>query len=266
METIKAQKFNSLIEFSDYLKNTPANCLSGQSVKKVSKRDNFYKTTSFTQANMLMLNGWDSGTAKVTEIMNIQAAGVESVKRLMLDVVGVIPCAPAYLSGSPRNMINIKRRNVSKPVLRLLYCTGALGSVSADTIIKAGATMFNTILGIESAGVRVELWAGTVSYEWSSNGLELVGNFVKIKSADQPINVMQMTYPIIHPSFQRRHSFAFRERQNLDNNTWDCYGSTCNNIEEIRKCADFTGLSVDHILTVNSIRGKSEKEIADMIK
>lgn len=259
---IDAAKFGSLVEFSDYLNSTPANCLTGGSVDEAGRYDDYYLTENYDQAEKYMIGGWDSGTAKVNKIMSENYNGVETVRRLSLSVVGVMPCVPAYLSGSPRNMINIVRHSVPCPVVRLLFCTGVTSGVDGDDVLKVGAAVFNTILGLEAGGVRVELWCGTVA---GASG-DMVANFVKIKDTHQTANIMQMCYPVCHPSFQRRHGFAFRERQNLNNTQWEGYGFTVSNIGDIRKCAANCGLDVDAVLTFDSCQYKTELQIAENIQ
>lgn len=90
---------------------------------------------------------------------------------------------------------------------------------------SAAAKMFNVISSIEAAGIRVELHIACAVESHNSRERAGLTTIVKIKSADQPFNVLSMCYPVVHPSYLRRHMFAAWERANArEDRDWSAYG------------------------------------------
>lgn len=260
---IISRKFNSLFELSNYIKNTPANCLRGKSEWGGSDDDGFYNTTDFAQATNYMLNGWDYGTGELVKAINADFDGQKIVKKLSLSVVGALPCVAAYLAGSPKSMLKVTKTKKHAPIIRVIYCSGALGSVKAQEVIDTGARVFNAFRAIEAAGVRVELYAGNCAY--SSGDTEKCGMFVKIKDTDHPLNPMSMAYCFVHSSFQRRHGFAFRERSGLTNKLWSGYGSTYTSVWGVDELARAAGIDGAKILTFYSCRNLTTEQIIEQL-
>ncbi|MBD5306080.1 MAG: hypothetical protein HDS14_00405 [Bacteroides sp.] len=260
------KKFNSLAEFAEYLDTAPLGPGWYESLlhSKATYPDyvEFSGTKDYTEANNMMLNGWDYGKEEVTKIMNDRFDGVQEVKRLTLSYVGAVPCVPAYLSGSPRNMIAIKKQSARRPVVTIVYNAAVGGSVEASDIMTTAAKLFNVIRGLELGGVSVELYAGSFSVSGNDN----VNLLVKVKSASQPLNLLTMCYPVVHPSFNRRHKFAFIERSGLSCENWGDYGGSLTDIAEMTKRASALGLTNPNCFSFYNLQYKTEKQIAEMIR
>lgn len=262
-----SRKFNSLHEFSSWLAETPVTPgfePSSYGCSHSSANSKFYGTPDYDTAENMMLGGWDSGAADVKKIMLERCGGYEIAKRLALSVVGVIPCIPAYMANSPKNMISIKRRNIAKPVVTICYNCAVPSFVDAKDITTAAAKILNVVRGLEAGGVGVELWA--CSFSQDQNGKDTVSLAVKIKSSSEPFNVLNMAYPLIHPSFNRRHKFAFIERCGVCFDRWCNYGVAISNRSRMAELAESAGIEKPICFSYSGIFGKTESEIADMIK
>lgn len=255
-----SRRFESLCEFSRWLENTPAT--SGFPMASETSDYEFTKTESFEVANKMMLGGWDSGAADVEKIMFENTDGVENARRFALSVAGAIPCVPAYLAGSPANMIAIKRRKIARPVITICYNCAVPGCVEADDIKRVAAKLLNVVRGLEAGGVGVNLWACSFSLGFGDS----VTMAVKIKSSDEPFNVLNMAYPLVHPSFNRRHKFAFIERCGGDARTWDGYGRGITDSAEMQRMAASVGIDGAICFCYDSLSWRSESEILNMIK
>lgn len=266
-----SKKFNSLHEFSQFIENnTPAGFFAGWDSERLAsgltgrKYSKEKGTKDFATANKLMLNGWKEGAERVQKFMSesIQATAAKSQTRR--GPVGFAPCVPAYIQGHPCNMYNKKRVRVPARVVTIFYNCAVDWRVDAQRIEKAAAALFNVITGFEAAGVRVELWVGEMSRDKTNT--EIAAFAVKVKTASQPFNLLKMIYPIVHPSFLRRHAFAWLERAGVDSdNAWGAYGY-CLPKEKQAAAVASLGVKTNNVIDFYMIDGKSEKEITAMIK
>lgn len=266
-EIIKRGKlFNSLHDLAAWIDATPADASfiteisheTGASAKK------FTGSGSYEESINLALNGWDYGAAEVNKIMIERAENYEQVKRLTISYVGCVPCVPAFLAGSPANMIAIKKRPTNKPIITICYNSAVGFNITTEAITKAAAKLLNVIRGLEAGGVAINLFA--CSFSRSNDSTETETLAVKIKDSKEPFNVLNMAYPLIHPSFLRRQSFAFTERDGGNYKAWSNYGCTIHDREKMRSMAANIGINNAVCLSYYDLCNRDEKQITELIK
>ena len=264
-----SKKFESLTAFSAWLDTSPvlgyfaeSNHLS--SADQSDERKEFTHTDSFEDAKKLMLGGWHAGAKRVAAFM--AAGGVrgrQDQPQNFYSPVGFAPSVGRYLAGHPCNMINRKKVLTPSPIVTIFYNICVSYNISSSSMEKAAAKLFNVIAGLEARGVRVNLWVGMINHYLNS----AVDCAVKIKSAGQPFNLLKMVYPVVHPSFFRRHLFAFIERAGVSNDRgWHGYGKVTRNKIDIAAAVAALNIQAKNIISYYDIEHKTEKEINDMIK
>lgn len=206
--------FNSVNEFYAALQRRSVNeTFSGKEDSLTKGCESFYGTSDMETANELLLNGDAENSAKLQTVRvktNADKYVEKFKKQTDRGVVGFLPCIPAYLSGQPRNMFSIKRIYQKSKIINLIIDHAIPSTVSADKIINAGAQIASAVCSIEKSGVRVNLFIG-ISGKKKNQTLTCL---VKIKNAGAPLNKLRITYPIVHPSFLRRHFFRWVETNN----------------------------------------------------
>lgn len=264
MKTI-AKKFDSLTAFSSWLAVTP-NKFDDSDIRWGSRGsdDDFYKTPDYETANNMMLGGWSDGAKRIQAFMTSGSVGAAPARRVVNSVVGFAPNVPAAIAGRPLNMRRAIKVNQPRRVVSIFYNTSVAASVDASDIEKNAAKLFNVVAGLERSGVRVELWVGSLS-ENVGRRREYLGLAIKIKSADQPLNVLKMCYPVVHPSFNRRHKFSFVEKVCDPKNGWDQYGRKTNDIQAAKMISDM-GIKDVTFFDFEKLDNKTEEEILKMIK
>lgn len=266
MKTI-SRKFDSLTALSAFIANTsvcgffenyPAECLAS-----VSGSEAKTNTESYDTANNLMLGGWHDG-AKRVQVAMVQSASASSDRpRCYNSVVGFAPNVPNYLAGYPLNMINKKRVRVPARVVDIVYNCAVDYGVESNKIETAAAKLFNVAVSLERSGVRANLWVMVAS----EAGRERFVMAVKIKSANQPFNLVKMIYPVVHPSFLRRHGLAVMERAGLSRSTkWGCYGRPISDDKKQKECASALGVNTQNVFNYYQVSEMTEREITNMIK
>ena len=181
--------------------------------KKLSSEDSgraFTLTESYDEANTLARNGYMDGLDK------IKAAGTKSrhmgsaPKALpAMGVVGFAPHVPNAITGVPLSMITKTQVEQKAKVISVLYYMGGAARVGAQEFVDAGKNILNVIYSLELQGYRVALYVMTTFCEPSERAICTV----QIKHWRQPSNPLKIAYPLVHPSFFRRHGFRWLETQ-----------------------------------------------------
>lgn len=222
--------FNSVNEFYAALQKRSVNEIfkENQSSQLVGEKS-FFGTSNMDSANELLLNG-DTENSKKLQAVNVKIESNQFTERFKKQttrsVAGFMPCIPAYLSGQPRNMFSIKKVYHKSKIINMVVGKSIPFYINADDIIIAGAKIASAICSLEKAGMRINLYIGaTVETE----GQKLTC-LVKIKNAGAPLNKLRITYPIVNPSFFRRHYFRWMEtyQGNLKKNFSRAHGRIAN--------------------------------------
>lgn len=260
-------KFKSLSELSNFIDLTPAKGIFENAAYLASCDESEYLaaftgTKSLNEAKELMLGGWHDGAKSVAAYMAKSAAGHKGTAPAIYNsVIGFAPCVPAYLSGLPLNMYNQKQAANNKRIISITYNIAVDFKVSADDIKQTSAKLFNVIVGLEKQGISTELYICSIAKGCS----EQIFLSACIKQAGRAFNLLSAVYPFVHPSMVRRQYFAIVERAGVKLKDWlSSYGSpvVATTVEECKR----VGIPAENVFSYYSLRGKSEKEIAEMLK
>lgn len=205
-------EYDSLHEFYEYLIHTPFNdafCWA----KHFSVDGDYYftKTRDFSEAVELFKNGWsDMATKLVQKLKVIESKTEPTMKpKNVLGVAGYQAIVPLYLQGVPNNMVTKKMTPVKQKVITLNKSIDYNGGVSADQIIEESIKAMQIVKKLEAQGYRCNLnivlgtTAGFPSKQFVVK--------VRIKSANEKLNVSKLAFPLVHPSMLRRLFFRFIE-------------------------------------------------------
>lgn len=208
------KKFNSIGEFSDYLKNGKVqSCFADAQYSSMvsTSKTGSCKTKTYQEADDLLLYG-DKNLQK-----KIEAAGVlttrlklktmQPKRQIFSCVCGVAPNVPNAIAGIPTAMVNVREIRQKQKVINICYNCSCSGATSAESIIKTAAQFISACMLIEASGIRTNIYLSEISQKNKTTSAFLV----RIKSAAQPFDVLKMCYPLAHPSMLRRHFFKAME-------------------------------------------------------
>lgn len=205
-------EYDSLQEFYQYLVSTHFNnafCWASHSSVEGDKW--FTKTKDFSEAVELFRNGWsDMATKLVQKLKVIESKTEPTMKpRNTLSVCGYQAIVPLYLQGVPNNMVNKKMVPVKQKVITLNKSIDYHGGVDADDIIEESIKAMQIVKKLEAQGYRCNLniVLGTTA---GSPAKQFIVK-VRIKSANEKLNVSKLAFPLVHPSMLRRLFFRFIE-------------------------------------------------------
>lgn len=120
------------------------------------------------------------------------------------DVAGYQPIIPNAIMGLPKSMINSSLTPIKMKVIDIYYESTVPAYRDADELIKAGSKMLGVITELEGQGYRFNLYI-TQGYYDKKLGTDML--CLKVKSANQPLDLKRMSFPIAHTSFFRGMGF-----------------------------------------------------------
>ena len=248
-------EFNGIQEFYDYICNTPLNDTFRWSDYLASQKNraSWSGTSTFEEAADLLRNGWTYGAQDLTKKLKIAEADkqVQSTYKNILSMAGYQAIVPLYLNGVPNNMVNKKLVPVKQKVLTINKALSCSASVSSETLKAESVKCFQIIKKIEASGIRVNL-----------NLLISTGHVcvkIRLKSANEKLNVSKLAFPLIHTAMFRRLYFRFIETYpTIPRSYRSGYGRVPTE-EELRKvCAK------GEILLPTLLCGSNESEITKL--
>lgn len=203
-------EYESLNEFYKYICDTPFNeAFRWAEHSSVSGDMSFTKTKSFDEAVDLFKNGWSDMANKLVQKLKVIENKTEHTMkpRNTLSVCGYQAIVPLYLQGAPNNMMNKKMVPVKQKVITLNKSIDYKARTSADEIIEESIKAMRIVKKLEAQGYRCNLNIVLGSKESSSSFFVKV----RIKSANEKLNVSKLAFPLVHPSMLRRLFFRFIE-------------------------------------------------------
>ena len=204
------REFSSLNDFETYITNTPLNdTFRWAKLASVSGSEKFTGTHSYEQAVEMFKNGWQSKAEELTKKLKvIQNQVIDAqVQKVIFDVVGFQASVPRYLQGIPTNMVNKKLVPIKQKIVTINKDISYNCGVTTEQIVEASIQTLQLVKKIEAQGIRVNLnliWGVKAS---GSN--EVVK--IRLKSANERVNISKLAFPLVHPSMLRRLCFRYLE-------------------------------------------------------
>ena len=205
-------EFDSLQEFYNYICDTPFNeVFRWTKHSSVDGSKLWTKTESFEEAVSLFKNGWSDMASKLVQKLKVIESKTEPAMkpRNTLSVCGYQAVVPLYLQGVPNNMMNKKMVPVKQKVITLNKSLDYSSVTSSDKIVEESVKAMQIIKKLEAQGFRCNLniCLGTsAGYPEKQFIIK-----VRIKSANEKLNVSKLAFPLVHPSMLRRLFLRFIE-------------------------------------------------------
>ena len=262
MEKVIFNKFDSVEQFSTWLQVTPQTAKGKELNESVTNSFKFTGTESFEEAQNLLKYGDKVNADKINATIRkikAQGKGNETRNKLYNSPCGFMPIVPKVLAGDPQNMLAIrKERYKSTKVLNIAYNTMVSWSISTEEIIETAAKVANVIASLEKNGYRVNLYAFSCGIGKRNTAFSLL---VKIKDSGKYFDTLRIAYPLVNPSFLRRHTFAYLERLK----GYGIFGGYNGVIKNDSKVKEYLPINASYLSFYNC-KGKTEQEITKMIE
>lgn len=230
----------------------------------------FTKTNTFEEAVELYKNGWEEIAQKLVEKIDIPQINSSVKTRMNYNVVGFQASVPRYLQGIPTSMIDKKNVIQKQKVITVVKHIGYLSSVSTDTIIENSIKALKIIQALEQKGYRVNLDvispANEIKYKqnfYTKNTetyREAIVVRIRVKEANERLNISKVAFPLVHPSMLRRIIFRIREIETEKKADWLGMGSSIYDREEVKNFLEKGELYLHNFID------DINKEVENMVK
>ena len=221
------REFDSIHSFVEYIEGTPLNNVFKWSKLGSTDTTNYswYTTHNYEEAKNKLHYGDKALSEKLTGILKVEKHSQNMlVQKPSYGVAGYQASVPRYLQGIPTNMIAKKSVVQKQKVITITKNIGYYGSFTGQEIIDEAIKAVQLINTIEAHGIRCNLYVSSIA---AASGTA-VGFRVKIKSANERLNISKLAFPLANPSMLRRFSFRYREvAPETTSGFSGSYGSSC---------------------------------------
>ena len=259
------EKYESVTEFINTIEKRQVRESFRNCQESKSKDYDFTGTYDYPEANNLLMYGDKKNADKLNEALRkikTQGKGNETRNKLYNSPCGFMPIVPKVLAGDPQNMLAIKKQAYrSTKVINIIYSMSCSGSVPADEILNNSAKLVEVICQLEKNGYRVNLYAGDNARFMRLKSYTAV--IIKLKDSGKYLDPLKIAYPLVNPSFLRRHAFRWME-------TFPEFDA-CGNYGGAMSGEEFREFMKDKfknavVLSFYDVCGKDTKEITKMIE
>lgn len=250
------QKFYDCSSFSSYLETAKTNkVFQGERLASNAGDDNWTGTRDYQTADSYLREGDTKNSDKLIETCKgVKIPHVHGSRPVdARHVAGYRPNVAAYIMGQPKTMWKHVKTPARNKVVNVMLSVSCHCGVSATEKINVGIKMAYVVIALERQGYRVNLWACSMA----KDGNDVVCPFVRVKSAEQPLNIRKLVYPLVNPSFFRRHGFRFIETvEGMTEDSWPWgYGYPITEMSEFRKYIEQSGIKYDVAITHYEVAG-----------
>lgn len=161
---------------------------------------------SMKDALAMARDGWADGADQAAKLHDGIVASMPERKRLArFDIAGQVPNIPRALAGNPMNMLrHVRKETAQRPIVTLVCSIAVNWGYPPSAMLCHAAAMAAVVDFLESAGFRCEV----LMVARTSNSRLAAEIAIKLKAAEQPLNLSVMAYGLGHPAIWRRMIFA----------------------------------------------------------
>lgn len=210
--------FFSVADMRDYIATMPVGSRYAALRKGINSQRtdpwyvDFSRSASYAEAEKMLDYGCPEIAENLAKVV-CKTQKIELKNSFVRQQAGFVPVVASWLCGDPQSMLTVKRQRRQARVIDVVFCVVFDCHVSAADIIRGQSRGLSVVRALEESGLRVNLWVAMCSCKMLRGGGNLeLAFYLRLKKAEEKLNVLKLSYPLCHPSFLRRHSFALTER------------------------------------------------------
>lgn len=257
------ERYNSANEVVEDLKRRPEREGGWDSRKeKVSDDPKWYGVKTYDEALELLRTGYQPTVDKLKSKMKSNLAG--SGKRISFknNIVGANAIVPLALMGVPNCMQDMQMKPIKNKVIDVYYDMTAHCGITSDQIIEQGQKVLGAILELEAQGYRFNLYA-VQGYANEKSADMLV---IKLKSANQPLDLKRISFPLTHTAFFRVIGFDWYHKCPESTYRWGYGHNITKEIDSVQDFAKNVFGKNAVMFTCASILSEDEQHLKEVIE
>lgn len=123
------------------------------------------------------------------------------------NICGFAPIIPLALKGVPNSMLDMHTKPIKSKIVDIYMDMTASYGTSAEDITEASKKVLSAVIELEQQGYRFNLYVGSAYCNDSADVLA-----IKVKSAEQPLDLKRISFPMTHTAFFRVIGFDWYSR------------------------------------------------------
>lgn len=193
---VSVECFNSADECARECEKRSITSSSFDDMRKKA-RANWHGAT-YGEAMNLLKNGYQ---ATVEALRNVFNASVGTGKRFRFNnnVIGFAPVVPLALMGVPNSMIDMHMTPIKAKVVDVYFDMTCRCSTTSEQIMEASKKILSAVIELERQGYRFNLYSCTSFFNSTSGDIMCI----KVKSAEQPLDLKRISFSMAHTAFFR---------------------------------------------------------------
>lgn len=211
-------EFRTINEFKQFITKMPTNkvfknCYSLESKKTGRFYQEFTGTNSFDEAIGLLDSGWTDKSKELTTKLKAVERDMAPVlkQQRVIGVAGYQPIVPLFLVGAPAAMQSTKLQPVKQKVVTVVKSISYNANVETSTWTEQGLKALAIVKKLEANGYRVNVDIVRGGYGSTFSDCHGIACRVRVKHANERLNVSKLAFTMCNPSMQRRLMFRFTE-------------------------------------------------------
>lgn len=212
------KRFDSLSSFADYVEPPSETDAEPNRNSSRDAASHWNGGVTFEQAIEFARHGWSEEHEALEGMLQGLNVTLEETMATTFETVWSVEGGAVdmdrFLSGEPENMVMFQTTNATakNQVVKILVSTGVLSDVDADSIRLRGLAVCCLIEMVQRSGKAVELWAESTASKAGRHPVRHT-TLVKVKEAGSYLDLDQIMFAMVHPSWHRRMVFSCREHE-----------------------------------------------------
>lgn len=185
----------------------------------VDSDPHWFGVKDYNEAQELLRTGYQPAVEKLNQAFKTTVMGEAKRFRFESNVHGFAPIVPLALKGVPNSMLNMTMKPIKAKVVDVFYDMTVAFGVSSEKQMEVGRNVLAAIIDLEKQGYRFNLYAA-ITFTGSRDADIIC---IKIKSAEQPLDIKRVSFPMAHTGFFRVIGFDWYSK--VPNGKYRCgYG------------------------------------------
>lgn len=219
-EKFNVETYDSAWQVVQDCKNRKMTSNSFHDMKDPDEIEVWHGVKSYEEALNIMEHGYQPTVEKMKKNIKANLSGQSKRISFHNDVVGYAPIVPLAIMGVPQSMMNSYMKPVKAKVIDIYYDMTANSSTKPEQFIEAGQKLLGAVMELEMQGYRFNIYS-TQGFWRAGSGCDML--CVKVKSANQPLDLKRISFPLTHPAFFRVIGFDWYSKFPLGTYR-SCYG------------------------------------------
>lgn len=208
--------------FADYVRTAKETKPIAKEGCWYSAKESFYGTRSWDDAIRLADTGYVDVRPDVDALVEKMEQKIAPMLmpafEMFFDVSGGAVDIGRFVDGEPECMVETRLVKIAKPgrVITILVSGGVLQNASTTDIITRGCAIVALVDSLERMQHRAEIWlemSCASDYSATVGRGTILTHLVRVKNAEDSLDIDTLMFAIAHPSRHRRLTFAIRRNE-----------------------------------------------------